>query len=152
LRSTAFPTVRLTAKATRASPAAGSRQTVTVTGPERERVPSRRSATNVRRSRTRPTRGRGEGGDTARPWPSGRQTVAALVAARLEDRSSGSGGHPMPKTVSLCSFADVWLVGALHCSLFCAKVAASGPTGCRVSHVPGARTRGAIRCRAERSR
>jgi hypothetical protein len=80
-------------------------------------VPTRRSAPKVRRSRMRPTR-REVGGDTAPTvrCRSGRQAMAALVAPRLEDGPAGPGGHAMSKPVSLCSFTDVWLVGALHCS------------------------------------
>jgi hypothetical protein len=63
--------------------------------------------------------GGGEGHRTSVRAASGRQAVAALVAARLEDGSPCPGGHAMPEAVSLRSFADVWLIGALHCFLFC---------------------------------
>src|SRR4051794_4343192 len=47
--------------------ASGSRQTVITTGPDRRRMPSRRSAAKVRRSRTRPVDEFGTDGDaTAR--------------------------------------------------------------------------------------
>jgi hypothetical protein len=104
-------------------------------------VPAWRSAPKVRRSRMRPTR-REDGGDTGPTvrCRSGRQAVAALVAPRLEDGPAGPGGHAMSKPVSLCSFADVWLVGALHCSSSAGR--GGGSSGWRrPSRVPSARTR-----------
>ena len=94
------------------------------TGPDRRRMPSRRSAAKARWPRTRPTDDFEAGGDTTartRTCRSGRQAVAALVAPRLEDGPPRPGGHAMPEAVSLRSLAVVGLIRALHCVLFCGR-------------------------------
>ena len=63
LRTTAGPTLRPMAYATRTSPAAG--RCTTVIGPRRARRPSRRRASNVARSPIRPIRPRVERGPSA---------------------------------------------------------------------------------------
>ena len=152
-RSTAPPTARFTAKATRAPGAAGSCKDVTVTGPDRFRAPLRRSAPKVRRSRTRPTaRARGEDRRATAPplgAESGRQTVAALVTARLEDGPARPSGHAVPEAVSLRSFADVWLIGALHCFLFCGAEVRASPRWRLLARFRCA-DQSAILCRARR--
>ena len=45
--------------------------------------------------------------------------MAALVAPRPQDGPARPGGHAMAKAVTLCSFAIVRLIRALHCVLFC---------------------------------
>lgn len=104
-RTTAVPTVRPMAKASRGGVPTGPGSQVTESAPARARRPLRRSSPKVAASRTR---------QTAVPTGSGREAVAALTAAGLQDGAAGAGGHPVAKAVVLGSLAVVGLERALH--------------------------------------
>ena len=57
------------------------------------------------------------GGKTPRdpryPRSSG-ELVAALASTAVQNLASGAGGHPRAKAVLLGTFANIWLVSALH--------------------------------------
>jgi hypothetical protein len=117
LRSTACPTRRPMAKATRGGWAGSPSTQDIVIGPLRTRLP-RRSAAKVARSRTRQIR------PTAR---SGRQSVAALEAAGLQDGASRPRRHAVPEPVVLGSFPGVRLIRSLHPSPPRGMVSPSAP-------------------------
>jgi hypothetical protein len=58
-------------------------------------------------------------------WPvrarrSHRQALAPLGPSRPYDSATSFGRHPLAKPVGLRSFANIWLIGTLHCTSFLA--------------------------------
>lgn len=102
LRTTAPPTLRPIAYATRGGSVGAPGAKVTVIGPRCTRRRDRRSARNAARWRTRPTTSlRGE-------------TMTAFAASCLEDGATGAGGHAVAEAVALRPLACVRLVRPLH--------------------------------------
>lgn len=107
LRTTAGPTLRPMAKATRTSPVPG--RCTTVIGPRRARRPSRRSASKVARSLTLPIRPRGARGPSA----------AATGRSRARRGSSSGDGTRAVSSGDAC-WADM-------CASPCASSATRPP-------------------------
>jgi hypothetical protein len=106
------------------------------------------STPNGRGGTRRRSRGSVRGGScAARAQRLGREALAALRAAALQDRSAGPGRHPRAKAVLLLPPAYVWLIGPFHGSRRRGARAASlqpaasivGPELTPVVHSPGER-------------
>jgi len=104
-RTTAGPTRLGTAKARPADDESSRSSATTVSGPRRARLPLVRKRRNTSRSRIR---------SIGRIRRSGREALAALAPAILDDRSTGAGRHPLAKAVLLGLAPVVGLVGPLH--------------------------------------
>ena len=115
LRTTAVPTGRPIAKATR-TPPASSGTCSTRSERWRDRLPRSRSAANSPLVRTRPVRMRNPSSWTIvlRRGRSGREAGAALQAAIADDRPAGTGRHAVAEPVAGGPLAVVGLEGALH--------------------------------------
>src|ERR1700679_3165886 len=108
LRTTALPTFRLIAYATRTLGASETSVTKLIRSePLCPRPVGVANKANCRRGRTRSGTLRLD-----------RQVVSALVAAGFQDGASGTGSHARTKTVRFSPFALVGLIGTLHNILF----------------------------------
>lgn len=131
LRSTAVPTLRGTANATRSAPSVScAGRNCTLTGPDQARCVERRSWAKTWRPRTGLVRGRRDSAEsTGNAVPivvrsrggvaggSSRQPSASAAAARFDDRSPRARGHPMTEAVFSRPFPGVRLERPLHLSL-----------------------------------